>query len=464
MAAPAEIYRKRRAKLAARLERPLVVFAGHAPARSYATNVHRFRAACSYLYFGGVPLEHAALLIEPGSDGDNGCHLLRVPPGPDDALWLGETPDDAAIAAATGIAAVRIVDAEKLNALLASRAAGALIAPHVQTIDQARNAGLNHATDDEKLAVIELRLIKDEHELQAMRAAADAAVAAHLAALAATRIGATENHVQAAMEAELIRRQCVPSFTPICTLRGEVLHGASASRKLEDGALLLLDSGAEGPTGYCSDITRTWPASGNWIGVQRALYETVLRAQEAAVAACVPGKRYREIHELAAQTACAGLVDVGALRGDPADLADRGAHALFFPHGVGHLLGLGVHDLEEFGDLAGYPAGRSRLKRFGDCFLRLDRDLEPGMVITIEPGIYLVPAIWAREDLIAPFADAVNRKWVDELLEAKFGGIRIEDDVCVRATGAEGPEVLTAELPKDADTIAALARASSRER
>jgi Xaa-Pro aminopeptidase len=169
----------------------------------------------------------------------------------------------------------------------------------------------------------------------------------------------------------------------------------------------------------------------------------------------VPGKRYREIHELAAQIVCEGLVDADLLRGDAAELAGRGAHGLFFAHGVGHLLGLGVHDLEEFGDVGGYADGRTRPTRFGDCFLRLDRDLEPGMVVTIEPGIYLVPAIWQRDDLVAPFADVINRPAIEDLLAAKFGGIRIEDDVCVRA-GTETPEVLTAALPKDPDEVSAL--------
>lgn len=454
MAAPADVYRRRRQQLAATLRRPLVIFAGHAPARSYATNHHRFRAACSYLYYGGAPLEHAALLIEPGSDGDAGVWQLRVPEGPDDALWLGETPDDEVIAAAAGVAAGRVADADQLAALLAGRAAGALIAPHPGTIAQARVLGLSEATDDEKRAVTAQRLIKDDHELVALRRAAAAGVAGFRAAAGAIRVGATENEVQAALEGEFARHGCVPSFTTICTVRGEVLHGASAGRALQPGALLLLDAGAEDGTGYCSDITRTWPVGGRWHGRQRALYETVLRAQEAAVAACVAGRRYREIHELAALTICAGLVDAGVLRGSPGDLAARGAYGLLFAHGVGHLLGLGVHDLEEFGDVAGYAPGRRRAQRFGDCFLRLDRDLAPGMVVTIEPGIYLVPAIWAREEMTAPFADAFNRSVIDELLAGGFGGIRIEDDVHVRPAG--GPEVLTAALPKSADEVAAL--------
>jgi Xaa-Pro aminopeptidase len=187
--------------------------------------------------------------------------------------------------------------------------------------------------------------------------------------------------------------------------------------------------------------------------MQRTLYDAVLAAQVAAVAACKPGARYLEIHHEAARHVCAGLVAADLLRGSVDELVERGAYGLFFAHGVGHLLGLGVHDLEEFGDLAGYATGRTRPKRFGDCFLRLDRDLAEGMVVTIEPGIYLVPAIWRRRDLVEPFADVVNRSAVEALLDAGFGGIRIEDDVHVCA---DGPEVLTRDLPKDGDEISAL--------
>jgi Xaa-Pro aminopeptidase len=457
MAAPAGVYRARRATLAARIERPLAIFAGHAPARSYATNLHRFRAACSFLYFGGPPLEDAALMIEPGSDGDRGCHLFRVPPGPDDDLWLGPTPDRDALAAASGIEAARIHDEDRLAAVLAKRSAGALIAPHPRTIARARALHLADATDDEKLAVIAQRLIKDEHELAALRKAADVVVAAHRAAMSATRSARTESDIHAAHEAELTRHLCVQSFSTICTIRGEVLHGACAGRPLAAGGLLLLDAGAEEPTGYCSDITRTWPvggaACGAWSEMQRTLYDAVLAAQVAAVAACKPGARYLEIHHEAARHVCAGLVAADLLRGSVDELVERGAYGLFFAHGVGHLLGLGVHDLEEFGDLAGYATGRTRPKRFGDCFLRLDRDLAEGMVVTIEPGIYLVPAIWRRRDLVEPFADVVNRSAVEALLDAGFGGIRIEDDVHVCA---DGPEVLTRDLPKDGDEISAL--------
>jgi Xaa-Pro aminopeptidase len=219
--------------------------------------------------------------------------------------------------------------------------------------------------------------------------------------------------------------------------------------------MLLCDAGAEEPGGYASDITRTFPVSGHWTSIQRHLYDTTLRALREATAACVPGKRYRDVHDLSARVICEGLVAAELLRGNPAELVARTAHALFYPHGVGHLIGLDAHDMEDFGDLAGYAPGRTRRTEFGNKYLRLDRDLEPGMTVTIEPGIYLVPAIWESDELVGPLADVVNRTKVDALLRDRFGGIRIEDTICIRPAETGGPEVLSESLPKDADEVAA---------
>jgi Xaa-Pro aminopeptidase len=245
-------------------------------------------------------------------------------------------------------------------------------------------------------------------------------------------------------------------------VHGEILHGHGYSNRLESGRLLLVDAGAEEPGGYACDITRTFPVNGKWTAVQRHLYDTVLRAQREAIAACVPGRRFREIHDLAARVICEGLVEAELLRGDPAGLAARYAHTLFFCHGLGHLIGLDVHDMEDFGDLAGYAAGRQRRPEFGNNFLRLDRDLQPGYCVTIEPGVYLVPAIWQRDDLVEPFADLVNRSAVDALLRDNFGGIRIEETVCVTDSGA--PDVLSRALPNHPDTVAGLVGASTSDR
>ena len=191
---------------------------------------------------------------------------------------------------------------------------------------------------------------------------------------------------------------------------------------------------------------------GRFSATQKALYAIVLQAEKDACAMVKPGVRYRDIHLAASLVLARGLVDEGILVGDPEGLVERGAHALLFPHGVGHLLGLDVHDMEDLGDRAGYAPGRTRSEQFGLGFLRLDRDLAPGMVVTVEPGIYFVPAILENEKIAGPFvADGTLNK--DALARfADVRGIRIEDDVLCTPTE---PEVLTASIPKEVAAVEA---------
>ncbi len=189
-------------------------------------------------------------------------------------------------------------------------------------------------------------------------------------------------------------------------------------------------------------MTRTWPVSGKFSSTQRAIYEIVLEAQSAAIHAVRPGVRYAEVHRVAALSVVHGLVALGILKGDPADLAARGAAALFFPHGVGHLIGLDVHDLEDLGDRAGYAPGRSRSTRPGDRYLRLDRDLIEGMAVTIEPGYYRIARILERAEEVGELEPHLDRR---ARTPDDVRGIRIEDDVLVTRDGAE---VLTAGIPK----------------
>ncbi len=450
--APGDVYRSRRARLAHYLRRPLVLCAGHAPAHNYPANAYPFRAGSTYLYYGGPPLEHAVLLIHPGSDGSEGCTLLRPRPGPDDPLWSGPASSDRELTEFAGLPPRAVTDLDALADTSLTNSV-AICPSRPETLAWLSKLGVAPATPDELLPIIDQRLIKDGHELRAMRRAAVVTAEAHRAALAVTRPGRLEADVAAAFGAVLTRHECRPSFTPGVTVRGEVLHSQGYANTLTAGALLLVDAGAEELGGYACDVTRTYPVSGSFTPIQRRLYDIVLRALHAATAACIPGARYRDVHDLAARVICEGLVEAGLLRGDAAELVARRAHVLFFPHGVGHLIGLDVHDMEDFGDLAGYATGRTRRPGFGDKFLRLDRDLVAGMTVTIEPGIYLVPAIWERDDLAGPLADVVNRREVDALLKSAFGGIRIENTICVRETG--GPEVLTADIPAEPDTLLA---------
>ncbi len=459
MIAPPDVYRNRRARLAGSLSRPIVVLAGFARSRKYATNTHAFRAASTYLYFGGPPVEGACWLIEPGSDGDAGCTLFRPAVGADDAVWVGEPRPDDALASAAGVRVSAVADSDALSGQLAKRSAAAICPPCPSSLSLVASLGLDEPRPEELMPIVDMRLYKDQHELVAMRRAARISVDAHLAAMKATAPGQREADVAAAFESVLVANEAEPSFTANVTIHGEVLHGSDHHNALAAGDLLLVDAGAEEPGGYTSDITRTYPVDGTFRPVQRLLYDTVLNAQRAAIAACTAGARFRDVHDLAARVVCEGLVEADILRGSAEELVARRAHTLFFTHGLGHLIGLDVHDMEEFGDLAGYPEGRVRRSEFGNKFLRLDRDLSPGMTVTIEPGVYFVPAVWRMNDLVKPLADCVNRKTVDKLLAGGFGGIRIEDTILVRAEGT--PENLTAALPIDGDDVSAVVKGNS---
>lgn len=409
-----------------------LIFAGEAPARNYPANQYDFRASSHFLYLAGLPLPGAALLL----DTQTGKTVLFVPePLPDDALWHGALPSREALVAATLVDEVRYLPAlsASLSALPAVGRLPVLPASERKPADE-------HLID----AMTELRLCHDAAALFEIRRAVAVTVRAHAAGRRATRPGARESEVRAAMEHEIMAADFTTAYPSIVTVSGEVLHNHNRAGTCQAGDLLLADVGAETDTGWASDVTRTWPVSGQFSASQRALYDLVLSAQLAAIAAVRPGIRYRDVHMVAARVLCAGLRDEGLLEGELDGLVERGAHALFFPHGIGHLLGLDVHDLEDFGDRAQYASGRTRSQQFGLACLRLDRDLLPGMVVTIEPGLYLVPAILHNEALTAPLRDALRLDRLAQFRDVR--GIRIEDDVLVTASGCE---VLTAAIPKE---------------
>ena len=261
----------------------------------------------------------------------------------------------------------------------------------------------------------------------------------------ATRPGLHERDVRAAMEAQLIARGMTVAYGSIVTVHGEVLHNEVHHHLVGERDLVLADVGAETAGGWAGDVTRTWPAAGKYSSTQKDLYDVVLAAQERTIAAVRPGLRYRDLHLLAATAMAEGLVALGILRGDPAELVADGVAYLLFPHGVGHLLGLDVHDMEDLGDRAGYAPGRKRAADFGLRYLRLYLDLTAGMAVTIEPGLYIVPAILGDAELTAhaKVKDRLDRARLAQFDDVR--GIRIEDDVLVTAGGSE---VLSQAIPK----------------
>jgi len=440
--------RYRRQQLATRFEHPVILWSGHSSPRNFPKNLYPFRASSHFLYFGGLPLENATLRLEAGR-----LELFMEESTPEDALWHGETPKRDDLAAAIG------ADAAYPLSELQHRTASATTIPAQNPVVRQQQAELLGrsliAADqlqglDRELAqaIVHLRLTHDSAALAELRQAAQVTMAAHRAGMAAT--ARTEAQVRAAIEGVILSHNLICAYESIVTVHGEVLHNNQYHHPLQAGDLLLADVGAETASGWAADVTRTWPVSGRFSPSQRAVYEVVLAAHDACIAKAAPGVEYRELHLLAAQVIAAGLVDLGILRGQPADLVEQDVHALFFPHGVGHLLGLDVHDMEDLGDLAGYAPGRTRSDRFGLAFLRLDRPLQAGMLVTIEPGFYQVPAL-----LLDPERRDRYQSWINWERLADFGdvrGIRIEDDVLITETSCE---VLTAALPTAVEAVEA---------
>lgn len=429
---------------------PALVASSRPRPRNYAADQFPFRAASHFLYLFGLAAQDGLGFY------DGKSWTLYLPePGADDALWDGAVPGFAEVAERTGCP---VRSRAELPAALKGRTVATLPTPDAETCQDVeallgrpvRYGKLQPVDEPLADAMVSLRLRHDDAAAAQLRKAAEVTTPSHLAGMRATQPGVKEAVVRAAMEAEFLSRDVRPAYQPIVTVHGEVLHNLKYHHVLEAGDLLLADVGGESPGGFACDVTRTWPVTGRFSTTQRELYEVVLRMQKASIAKVRPGASYRDVHLTAHREMARGLVALGILRGDVEELVADGVTALLFPHGVGHLLGLDVHDMEDLGDRAGYAPGRTRSKEFGHRYLRLDRDLEPGMAVTIEPGLYRVPAILEDARLTAKAGDRLNRAVLARYSDVR--GIRIEDDVLVTADGCE---VLTAAIPKEAADVEA---------
>ncbi len=433
----------RRQQLASLIDFPAILWSGNSSPRNFAANIFPFRASSHFLYFAGLPLPNAAIRLESGK-----LELFMDDPHPSSALWHGETPNREDIAEIIGADAARPMT--ELKSLIEGAATIAVQDATTWTQQtQILNRWILPQNPPEGIdlelakAIISLRLTHDTVALAELRQAAAVTVEAHKAGMAATAKAKQEAEVRAAMEGVIIAHNMTTSYNSIVTVHGEVLHNNQYHHPLQPGDLLLADVGAETQTGWAGDVTRTWPVSGKFSSTQRDIYNVVLAAHDAGIGKISPGVEYAEIHLLASTVIAEGLVDLGILQGNPQYLVAMDAHALFFPHGIGHLLGLDVHDLEDLGDLAGYEEGRQRSLRFGLGYLRLNRPLRPGMLVTIEPGFYQVPAILNDAELRTKYDHIVNWERLAQFADVR--GIRIEDDVLVTA---EGSEVLTVCIAK----------------
>jgi Xaa-Pro aminopeptidase len=445
-------YGDRRRRLAKDVGSGLILFLGNDEVgMNYTANVYPFRQDSSFLYFWNVDQPGLAAVI----DVDAGTETLF---GDDvtiaDVVWSGPQPRvvDRAAEAAIGATAPKSTLAGHVSAAIKAGRPVHFLAPYRadHTVALASLLGIDPADIKEKrskpmhAAIVAQRLYKTPEEVAEINLAVDVSRDMYLAAMRAAAPGRMEHDIVGEIARVMMARGCTYSFPPICSVHGETLHNPFYRNTLEAGDWFVLDSGAETPSHYASDITRTIPVSGMFSSQQRAIYECVLRAQMGALAAITPGVPYRDVHLGAARSFVTDLTALGLMKGNVDEAVAAGAHALFFPHGLGHMLGMDVHDMENLGeDIVGYGPGYERSPQFGLGYLRLARPLEPGFVLTVEPGLYFIPALidqWKAEGRHAAF---INWTEVEKFRDAR--GCRLEDDVLVTASGAR---VLGPGIPK----------------
>jgi Xaa-Pro aminopeptidase len=456
------IYRERRARLSKEIGSGLILFLGNEEVgMNYAANVYPFRQDSTFLYFFAVDQPGLAACI----DADAGTDTLF---GDDitvaDVVWSGPQPSIADRAAEGGVrdTAPSAALAARVSAALKKGRTVHFLAPYraEHTVKLAALLGVPPAEIKDKRsvafhkAVAAQRLYKTPEEVADIELAVDVSREMYAAAMRAARPGKKEHEIVAEIARVVMARGCVYSFPPICSVHGETLHNPFYRNTLNAGDWMVLDSGAETPARNASDITRTIPVDGKFSSGQRAIYDAVLRAQVGAIDAIKPGVPYRDVHLGAAKSFVTDLTAMGLMKGNADEAVAAGAHAMFFPHGLGHMMGMDVHDMENIGEeIVGYSSGDERSAQFGLNYLRLARPLEPGFVLTVEPGLYFIPALidaWKAEGRHTAF---INYAEVEKFRDAR--GCRIEDDVLVTKTGGR---VLGPAIPKTIADVEAACR------
>lgn len=436
-----EIYTERRAELRKRMpEGGLILMPGNSEApTNYPDNAYHFRQDSTFLYFFGLnnPDLIGVIDIDAGEDTLFGDDLSM-----DDIIWMGPQPSMKELGHKVGISKTlpreelcktitkAIASGRRIHFLPPYRAditckIGDLLGLKPYMVKTYASASL-------ALAVVSLREVKSDEEIQEIEKACEIGYLMHTTAMRMCRPGVVEREIAGAIEGIAMQHGAGVSFHSIVSQNGQTLHNHYHGNTLEAGRLLLVDAGAESVSNYCCDFTRTIPVSGRFTDRQRDIYNIVLAANNKAFELSRPGVAYKDIHLESARVIVDGLKSLGLIRGNTDDAVSAGAHALFMPHGLGHMMGLDVHDMENIGEnYVGYDQFVERSRQLGVSSLRMGRCLKPGFVMSVEPGIYFIPdyiAKWQSEGLNKDF---INFDKVTTYNE--FGGVRIEDDILITA-------------------------------
>lgn len=466
-----DIYIARRKALVQKMQEQgaqgIAVFLGNADAAmNYEGNAYTFRQDSSFLYFWGIaePGFAASINLENGKECIYGDDVDI-----DDIIWMGPQKPVAEKAAEVGVgrSAARkdfnlavefalqndvpvhfLPSGRNYNRAVMAELTGTAPAKVYEKAPYDEGDYV-HASLELIRAVIALRLVKEECEIAEIDKACDLGVLMHTVGRKGCRVGALEKEIAAAMDGFAISKGWGVSFPTILSQNGQILHGHDHSLTITDGRLLLIDAGLVLDNYYCSDFTRTIPCGGRFTAKQREIYDIVEAGNALAYEMAAPGVRYMDVHKAVCRKMLEGLRDLGLVSGDLDEMNAEGICGMFMPHGLGHNMGLDVHDMEDLGeDFVGYDDDQQRIRQLGIGSLRMARTLVPGHVITDEPGIYFVPALWdyfKKNKLDKGFVN------FDKLASyADFGGIRLEDDLLITADGCR--HLGTTRLPiKSAD-------------
>lgn len=438
------IYVNRRKRLIDKIQSGIGLFLGNEESgMNYADNTYKFRQDSSFLYFFGLDFPGLAAII----DFDSGEEFIF---GDDvdieDIIWMGPqvsikenalkvgVNNSAPMSQLSEIVQNGLQKGRKVHYLPPYRGENKIKLEELLGIPTSKLQ--DYISIEMIKAIVDIRSIKEPCEIEELKIASATGYQMHVTAMKMAQPGAWEQHIAGTIEGVAAAGGSMISFPVILSQNGETLHNHDHSQYLEKGRLMLTDAGAETKMHYASDFTRTSPVGGKFSQKQREIYEIVLAANNEAQKLTVPGVTYKSVHLAAAEVIASGLKELGIMKGDVKEAVSNGAHALFFPHGLGHMMGLDVHDMEDLGqNYVGYDEETKPSEQFGLAALRLGKRLEPGFVVTNEPGIYFIPALiekWRNEKINHDF---INFEKLNDYYD--FGGIRLEDDLLITESGSK---------------------------
>lgn len=453
-----QVYKNRRNHLREKINSGIILMLGNSESQlNYPDNTYKFRQDSNFSYFFGLDLPDFAGVLDIDNNKD---YIFANDVEIDDIIWMGPQPLVKDLAAKVDVEntaefnklydflSEAINKGRKIHFTPPYRGDNKILLEKLIGISPSKIR--SYASLELIKAIISLREIKEECEIQEIEKACNIGYQMHVTAMKMAKPGVYEREIAGHIEGIALSGGGIVSFPVILSQHGETLHNHYHGNKLTKGKLMLCDAGCEIESHYASDNTRTTPVGGKFTQKQKDIYNIVLKANTDVIPMMKPGVRNYDIHMQACRIITQGLQDLGIMKGNIEDSLINGAHAMFMPHGLGHMMGLDCHDMEDLGQIyVGYDEKIQPIDQFGTAYLRLGKELKPGFVLSDEPGIYFIPELidkWNKE--------GINKDYInfDKLNEYRdFGGIRIEDDILITENGSRilGDKV----IPKTVEDI-----------